>query len=253
MEIPRDLLRALAASRRPVVLSGAGMSAESGVPTFRDAMDGLWARFRPEELATPEAFAADPALVWRWYGWRRELVAGARPNAGHEALVRLGQALPALRIITQNVDGLHQRAGSERVVELHGNLFTNLCSGDRQPVSVADAPADRGPPPCPRCGAPVRPGVVWFGEPLPAAALAEAEQLAAGADLFLAIGTSALVTPAADLPYRALAGGATVVEINPAATPLTRDCDYALAGRSGEVLPALAEELAARLAQGDTP
>ena len=227
------------------------MSAESGVPTFRDALDGLWARFRPEELATPEAFAADPALVWRWYGWRRELVGAVAPNAGHHALVRLAEALPALRIVTQNVDGLHQRAGSADVIELHGNLFANLCSRDRESVTLPTASAEDGPPPCPRCGAPVRPGVVWFGEQLPAAAIAEAERLAARADLLFSIGTSALVTPAAELPYLALGAGATLVEINPEPTSLARHCDYVLAGPSGRILPALVDRLGAHLAQED--
>jgi len=251
LEISQGLIRALAASRRPVVLTGAGMSAESGVPTFRDALDGLWARFRPEELATPEAFAADPGLVWRWYGWRRELVSSAAPNAGHRALVGLAKLMPGLRIITQNVDGLHQRAGSEGVVELHGNLFVNLCSRDRAPVPVQAVPAGDAPPSCPRCGAPVRPGVVWFGEPLPAAAIAEAEALAAGADLFFSIGTSSLVTPAAELPYLALAAGATVIEINPEPTALARHCEHALAAPSGAALPAILARLTATLESGD--
>jgi NAD-dependent deacetylase len=253
LEIPRGLIRALATSRRPVVLTGAGMSAESGVPTFRDALDGLWARFRPEELATPEAFAADPELVWRWYGWRRELVSAAAPNAGHLALVGLAGLLPGLRIVTQNVDGLHQRAGSDGVVELHGNLFANLCSRERTPVPVPAAWAGPGPPPCPRCGAPVRPGVVWFGEPLPAPAIAEAETLAAGADVFLSVGTSSLVTPAADLPYLALAAGATVIEINPEPTSLAPHCEYTLAAPSGVALPAVLARLTAILDAGEIP
>jgi NAD-dependent deacetylase len=253
LEIPQGLIRALAASRRPVVLTGAGMSAESGVPTFRDALDGLWARFRPEELATPEAFADDPELVWRWYGWRRELVSAAAPNAGHLALVGLDGLLPGLRIVTQNVDGLHQRAGSDGVVELHGNLFANLCSRERAPVPVPAAWAGPGPPPCPRCGAPVRPGVVWFGEPLPPAAISEAETLAAGADVFFSVGTSSLVTPAANLPYLALAAGATVIEINPEPTSLAPHCEYTLAAPSGVALPAVLARLTAILDAGETP
>lgn len=251
--MPPGLLRALGGARLPVVLSGAGMSAESGVPTFRDALDGLWARFRPEELATPEAFAADPALVWRWYRWRRDLVKLAQPNPGHRALVRLVELLPTLRIITQNVDGLHQRAGSEDVVELHGNLFADLCSRDREPVRVDVGTAAEGPPACPRCGAPVRPGVVWFGECLPPAAIEEAATLAAGCDLFFSIGTSALVTPAADLAFHALATGATVVEINPEPTSLTPHCEFALQGPSGEVLPALYDQLLESQSAGEHP
>ncbi len=221
------------------------MSAESGVPTFRDAMDGLWARYRPEELATPEAFAADPGLVWRWYRWRRELVREADPNPGHRALVTLAGLLPGLRIITQNVDGLHQQAGSRDVVELHGNLFANLCSGDGSPVNLPPAEDPEHPPPCPRCGAPVRPGVVWFGEALPAGAITEAAELAGTCDLFLSVGTSSLVTPAADLAFHALGAGATVVEINPEPTPLSAHCEFVLRGPSGVALPALCERLSA--------
>ena len=251
MDLPPALLGAIAAARRPVVLSGAGMSAESGVPTFRDALDGLWSRYRPEELATPEAFAADPGLVWRWYRWRRDLVAEAKPNPGHRALVDLAGLAPGLRIITQNVDGLHQDAGSTEVIELHGNLFTDLCSRDRAPVTVREEIPGDEPPACPRCGAPVRPGVVWFGEYLPEAAFAEARALAAGCDLFLSIGTSSLVSPAADLAWLAMNADATIVEINPDQTPLSSHCDYVVAGPSGMVLPALVDGLRELHTTGD--
>ena len=251
MDLPPALLGAIAAARRPVVLSGAGMSAESGVPTFRDALDGLWSRYRPEELATPEAFAADPGLVWRWYRWRRDLVAEAKPNPGHRALVDLAGLAPGLRIITQNVDGLHQDAGSTEVIELHGNLFADICSRDRAPVSVSGETAGDEPPACPRCGAPVRPGVVWFGEFLPEAAFAEARALAAGCDLFLSIGTSSLVSPAADLAWLAMNADATIVEINPDRTPLTPHCDHVVTGPSGMVLPALVDGLRELHTTGD--
>ena len=231
------------------------MSAESGVPTFRDALEGLWARFRPEELATPEAFAADPGLVWRWYQWRRNLVAESRPNAGHIALARLAEAIPALRLITQNVDGLHQQAGSRDVIELHGNLFVNRCSTEGAAVTIPSDTAtdnDDGPPPCPRCGAPVRPGVVWFGESLPLDALREAESLAAGCDLFLSVGTSAMVMPAAGLALSALQAGAALVEINPEGTALTPRADYVVQAPSGEALPYLYEQLIAYRHQENT-
>ena len=229
------------------------MSAESGVPTFRDALDGLWSRYRAEELATPEAFRNDPGLVWRWYRWRRGLVSGAAPNPGHLALAELASLRPGLRVITQNVDGLHQRAGSADVIELHGNLFADLCSRSLDAVDVEDDEGRDEPPSCPRCGAPVRPGVVWFGEVLPEAAFAEARELAAGCDLFFSIGTSSLVTPAADLAWLAANAGAPIVEINPQPTPLTPHCQYVLEGPSGNVLPALVEALKSELSQGDSP
>jgi NAD-dependent deacetylase len=253
LKIPSGLLGTLAAARRPVVLSGAGTSAESGVPTFRDALDGLWSRYRPEELATPEAFRADPGLVWRWYRWRRDLVSQAAPNPGHLALAELARLQPGLRVITQNVDGLHQRAGSADVIELHGNLFVDLCSRSGDPVDAADDASSDQPPPCPGCGAPVRPGVVWFGELLPEAAFAEARELAAGCDVFFSVGTSSLVSPAADLAWLAANAGATLVEINPGSTPLTPHCQYVLEGPSGAVLPALVDALKTELHTGDSP
>jgi NAD-dependent deacetylase len=222
------------------VLTGAGISAESGIPTFRHAQTGLWARFRPEELATPEAFARDPRLVWDWYEWRRELVAGAQPNAGHRALARMQACAPGFILITQNVDGLHQRAGVRGVVELHGNIHRNKCFAEGVVVEERAATGDR-PPRCPRCGAPLRPDVVWFGESLPAEALARAEAAARDCDLFLSIGTSAAVYPAAQLPVFALASGATLVEVNKDPTPLTRLATFSLLGPAGELLPQLVD------------
>jgi NAD-dependent deacetylase len=232
------LLQVLRDARSVAVLTGAGISAESGVPTFRDAQTGLWARFRPEDLATPEAFRRDPKLVWEWYAWRRETVTRVEPNAGHRALVRLAALVPRFTLVTQNVDGLHQRAGSRDVIELHGNILRNKCFAEDV---VVERWADDGavPPRCPRCGAPLRPDVVWFGESLPAAALAAAEQAAAESSVFLSIGTSALVYPAAQLPRSALEAGRTVVEINRDPTPLTPSATFSLRGRSGEILPAL--------------
>ena len=220
-----------------VVLTGSGISAESGVPTFREAQTGLWERFDPQELATPEAFASDPRLVWEWYEWRRELVSGAEPNPGHEALVEIEHKVPSFTLVTQNVDGLHRRAGSENVIELHGNIMCTLCSAEG--LLVEDYDPDAKPPPCPNCGAPLRPGVVWFGEMLPPGALETASEAARGCDLFLSVGTSSLVYPAAALPYEALENGATLVEVNPDQTPLTRHADFVLTGRGGEVLPEL--------------
>jgi len=235
------LLARLGNARSVTVLTGAGISAESGIPTFRDALTGLWARYRPEELATPQAFARDPALVWSWYRMRREMVARAEPNAGHRALVALERRVPYFTLITQNVDGLHRRAGSERVIELHGSLGRARCSREDTRVETWDEP-EQGPPRCRACGALLRPDVVWFGEVLPAEALQAAEAAARDCEVFLSVGTSNLVEPAASLPWRAAAAGAEVVVINP-----TMDGQRAgarihhLVGPAGQVLPQLVE------------
>jgi NAD-dependent deacetylase len=232
------LLQKFRGARRVVALTGAGISAESGIPTFRDAQTGLWARFRPEELATAAAFRRDPKLVWDWYEWRRGLVAEAAPNAGHRALARLEGLVPAFTLVTQNVDGLHLRAGSRRVIELHGNIHRSKCF--EEDMVVADGvPAPDGPPRCPRCGGPLRPDVVWFGEMLPPQALAAAEAAARECDLLFSIGTSAVVFPAAQLPVTALQSGAMVVEINKDRTSLTGVATFSLLGQAGEILPRL--------------
>jgi NAD-dependent deacetylase len=235
-EIPSQLVEALRTAGCVAALTGSGISAESGVPTFRDAQTGLWARYDPQELATPEAFARNPRLVWEWYEWRRDLVDRAEPNPGHRALVVLENRAPEFTLITQNVDGLHQTAGSRAVIELHGNIGRTRCSEEGV---IVEEYGDGRPPRCPRCGAFLRPDVVWFGEMLPAGALEEASEAARGCDLFLSIGTSSLVYPAAGLPYEALESGATIVEINPGETPLTPRAHFALRGRAGEVLPEL--------------
>lgn len=239
--VPPAWLARLRTARSVTVLTGAGISAESGIPTFRDALTGLWARYRPEDLATPEAFARDPALVWSWYRMRRELVARAEPNAGHRALVALERRVPRFALVTQNVDGLHQRAGSERVIELHGSLGRARCSREDTLVETWDEP-EEGPPRCRGCGALLRPDVVWFGELLPAEALRAAEATARDCEVFLSVGTSNLVEPAASLPWHAAAAGAEVVVINP-----TMDGQGAgprihhLIGQAGQVLPLLLE------------
>lgn len=240
VEILSQLVEALRTAGCIVALTGSGISAESGVPTFRDAQTGLWARYDPQELATPEAFARNPRLVWDWYEWRRGLVGTAEPNPGHRALVEIENRAPEFTLITQNVDGLHQTAGSQAVIELHGNIGRTKCSEEGV---IIEEYGDARPPRCPRCGAFLRPDVVWFGEMLPVGALEEASEAARRCDLFLSIGTSSLVYPAAGLPYEALENGATVVEINPSETPLTSHVHFALRGRAGEVLP----ELLARL------
>ncbi|MBA1147154.1 NAD-dependent deacylase [Ectothiorhodospiraceae bacterium WFHF3C12] len=241
--IPQDFIRSALAARHVVVLTGAGISAESGVPTFRDAQTGLWARYDPQDLATPEAFERDPGLVWSWYEWRRELIAGARPNAAHQALARWQRQRDGVRIVTQNVDGLHARAGSREVIELHGNITRTLCSRERREVADWAAPAAGAAPTCPACGAYLRPDVVWFGESLPMAALEAAVQAVRGADLVLSVGTSSLVQPAASLPYEALGNGVPVAEINPEATSLSERVSFSLRGRAGEVLPELVNYL----------
>jgi len=238
VNIPSPLLDTLHAAQRITVLTGAGISAESGVPTFRDAQTGLWARYRPEELATPEAFQRHPKLVWDWYAWRRELVAGVKPNAAHHALVKLEQQVPDFTLITQNVDGLHRRAGSGNVLELHGELFRTKCSRCERAVNCWQDGGET-PPVCGHCHAWLRPDVVWFGEMLPVTLLQKAEAAAAQCEVFFSIGTSSLVYPAAELPFTALRGGATVVEINPQPTPLSDYVAYTLQGAAGKVLPVL--------------
>ena len=244
--IPAGLVEALGNCRHAVLLSGSGMSAESGVPTVRDARTGLWERYEPTELATPEAFEADPGLVWRWYRWRRELVRRAEPNAAHRAAVRLAKLLPRLTLVTQNVDGLHQRAGSSGVIEFHGNLFADVCSAG---CGRREASDEESVPSCDVCGAPLRPGGVWFGEAIPGRAIDEANAASADCDLFLSVGTSSVVWPAAGLAELALAGGARLVEINPEETPLSSRCHFRLAERAGSAVPGLVDCLAGHRAR----
>jgi NAD-dependent deacetylase len=237
-EIPTELVSTLRTTRYVAVLTGAGVSAESGIPTFRDAQTGLWAKYDPHELATPEAFRRNPRLVWEWYAWRRELVERAAPNPAHLALAELARRVPKLALITQNVDGLHQRAGSQAVIELHGNIARTKCfEEDRLVESWADT--SELPPRCPRCGGLLRPDVVWFGEQLPAGALRAAQEAALACDLFFSIGTSGVVEPAASLPSLALKRGATVVVVNPEIKPSSGPALYGLSGPAGIVLPAL--------------
>lgn len=237
----------IASATRVVASTGAGMSAESGIPTFRDAQEGLWARFDSRELATEEGFRADPRRVWSWYQYRRRRMAEAVPHAGYHALVELERLVPALTIVTQNIDGLHAQAGSRDVVEVHGNIRRAKCLDHghvfpgEPPLTDAD---EEDPPPCPICGSPLRPDVVWFGEMLPEDAVARAWRLAEACDVLLVIGTSGTVWPAAELPYVARRGGARVVEINPEPSELTAMADVFLQGRAGAILPRLAHDVA---------
>ncbi len=223
------------------MLTGAGISAESGLPTFRDADDGLWAEHDPYALASPDGFRKDPALVWRWYRWRREIVANAEPNAGHIALARLAAVVPRLTLITQNVDGLHQRAGSHDIIEFHGNLFENRCFDERSVIDIDD---EAEIPTCPNCGGLARPGVVWFGEAIAETALNESFAAAADCDVFLSVGTSSQVYPAAGLAEAARDAGAVIVEINPEPTDLASGFRFALRANAGAVLPNLLESIA---------
>jgi len=241
MTFPNELLRYLRSVERLVVLTGAGVSAESGVPTFRQAQTGLWAVYNPQDLATVEAYTRDPKLVWEWYAWRRELVSAAQPNPAHLALARIEQLVPTFTLITQNIDGLHSRAGSgarRALIELHGNLYRTRCFEEDR---VVEQWAETGdiPPRCPHCGGPLRPAVVWFGESLPRQALQDAVTATENAQAFFSIGTSGVVEPAASLPFVALRKKALVVEINMEPTPLTAAADYAFQEPAGEVLPAL--------------
>lgn len=239
-DIPPELVELLRANPQSAALTGAGVSAESGIPTFRDAQTGLWARFDPLELATPQAYERDPDLVWRWYRWRRELIGQAEPNPGHRALASLEGLLDEFTLITQNVDGFHRAAGSRRLLELHGNINRTVCSRDRTPMS-GFGEADSAPR-CGQCGAPGRPDVVWFGEALPMDALQDAFEAARSCELFFSIGTSTAVEPAASLPFVALEAGATLVEINPERTALSDDAHHVITGMAGAVLPALVSE-----------
>jgi NAD-dependent deacetylase len=238
MAIPQELIQKLVAAKSVTVLTGAGVSAESGVPTFRDAQTGLWAKYSPEELATPRAFRRNPRLVWEWYEWRRKLVADATPNPAHLALVDLQKLFAKFQLITQNVDGLHQRAGSQHVVELHGNITRTKCFDENRIVSAWNETGEI-PPRCPNCGGLLRPDVVWFEERMPETEMELATTASASCDLFFSIGTSTVVYPAAGLPSVALNRGATLVEINPQPTPFTAQAQFVLAGAAGVVLPEL--------------
>jgi NAD-dependent deacetylase len=239
-KFPDEVLDSLRTARRVAVLTGAGISAESGVPTFRDAQTGLWAKYKPEDLATPEAFRHNPRLVWEWYAWRRQRVGSVAPNPGHLALAEMERRVPEFTLVTQNVDGLHQRAGSRQVIELHGNISRTKCFHEDVVVETWGS-TEEVPPRCPRCGGLLRPDVVWFGEMLPPGSFEQALAASQTCDLFFSIGTSALVFPAASLPYQARQRGAVVVEVNPDATVLTAEATYSFRGPSGKLLPALVQ------------
>lgn len=244
MSLPDDLRAQLSAAEHIAVLTGAGMSAESGVPTFRDVQDGLWAKYDPMTLATEEAFAAEPDLVWAWYLRRAQLIREVQPNAGHRALADLA-GFKRVSIVTQNVDDLHERAGSEVLSHVHGGLFDYRCFDCAKPwsgelVIPEEIPERVSPPKC-ACGGWVRPGIVWFGEMLPRRAFEDAVDACSSCDLMLIIGTSGIVQPAGSLPFAALERGVPVIEINPEESALTDYVTHWWQGTAAEVLPRLVE------------
>jgi len=235
---PPDLITLLSRTSNLVALTGAGVSQESGLRTFRDAQTGIWAKHKPEDLASPQAFQRDPKLVWDWYAWRREAIKGVRPNAGHYALVELEKKIPHFTLITQNVDGLHHFAGTHNLLELHGNIQRVRCS-ECQTFAEMWNDDSESVPRCKECNGLLRPDVVWFGESLPRAQLEAAVVASRSCEVFLSIGTSGVVQPAASLAYSARNNGAVLVEINAEPTPLTSKAHHVLHGRSGEILPEL--------------
>ena len=245
-EIPGALIEAVRRANRVLVLTGAGASAESGVPTFRDKQTGLWEKFDALELATPEAYRRDAALCWGWYEWRHAAVLRAKPNTGHRAIVEMADRIPQLTLVTQNVDDLHERAGSSNVIHLHGELAKPHCEKCKRPYhreGIPDVPEGGSriePPTCSSCDGRVRPGVVWFGENLPELEWYTAREAAMDCEVFLSIGTSSVVQPAASLIDLARAAGAVTVEVNPTGTDTA--VMYPLRGTAGEILPCLVRQ-----------
>jgi NAD-dependent deacetylase len=253
VKVPADVIGRLRRAAHVAVFTGAGVSAESGIPTFRDAQTGLWRHFDAQALATPEAFERDPALVWGWYEWRRRQVLACSPNAAHRAIASLAQRVARLTLITQNVDDLHERAGSPDVVHLHGRLGSPYCGACGRTYAVASAAASEGrpappkpdgegrlePPRCTHCGGRIRPGVVWFGEALPRGPWEQAVDAAQRCDVFLCVGTSSVVEPAAGLTRLAIAAGAVTVQVNLEGTWLDDLVTLNLRGPAASMLPGL--------------
>jgi len=246
-ELIQQAASLISASQQLAVLTGAGVSKESGVPTFRDALEGLWAQYDPKRLATRVAFEHDAKLVWDFYEFRRTLMRPAKPNPAHVSLAALERRFPTMEIITQNIDDLHEQAGSTRVIRLHGNIWANKCFFDCQGrptrVDVSTLQWESGPPACPHCGRWVRPDVVWFGEMLPAEQLEAASRLAVNCDVMLVVGTSGVVQPAANMPFIAKRHGAKVIEFNPVESEITPIADVWLQAPAGESLPHVVEAL----------
>ncbi len=222
---------------RIAVLTGAGVSAGSGVPTFRDAEGSLWRQHNPQDLATPEAFDRNPKLVWEFYDWRRQIMVDCLPNAAHETLAAMDAALPEFTLVTQNIDGLHPLAGSKRVLYVHGDIWNLRCTACRYSEKNRQTPLDPLPPFCPECGEMLRPDVVWFGEALNMDILLKASKAFAQADIALVVGTSAVVYPAAQLPINTLDNGGKLYEFNMERTPLSRIATATFLGPSEDTLP----------------
>lgn len=245
MEIKTELaplIDILHKTKRVVVLTGAGISAESGIPTFRGE-EGLWKTYRAEELATLSAFIKDPRLIWEWYDWRRGIIGSKDFNPGHQVLANWEKLFPAFHVITQNIDGLHQKAGSYNILELHGNIWKLRCTEEETITENHSTPLREIPPHCSNCGALLRPHVVWFGESLDPSILQSAFALSSSCEVMFVVGTSAVVQPAASLPLSAADSGATVVEINPDPTPITPYADFSFRGKAGDILPRIDGEL----------
>jgi len=238
IQFSEELIRIIRSATHILVLTGAGISAESGIPTFREAQTGLWAKYNPEDLATPESFQRNPRLVWEWYTWRRDLIQKAIPNPGHLALAVMEKLVPNFHLITQNVDNLHRIAGSQNIIEFHGNIFQTKCS--YEDIIIESWPETRDiPPRCPRCNHFLRPNVVWFGESIPQQAITSAINCIQNCEVFFSIGTSSLVEPSASLPLTARLQGSVIIEINLEHTPMTYLADFVLKGPSGKILPGL--------------
>ena len=241
MEFSRELIERCRRAKSVVVLTGAGISAESGVPTFRGE-DGLWRKYMAEELATPYAFARDPKLVWEWYDWRRQIISRCSPNPGHYAIKELENIYPDFLLITQNVDGLHVKAGSKKLREIHGNIWRVRCTAEGKVSENLEVPLNNIPPMC-ECGKMLRPHIVWFGESLDAEDIRVSYKAIEKCNLFFSIGTSALVQPAASFAMLAKENNASVFEINREPTPISDLVDYSVMGRAGEILPELVKEI----------
>ncbi len=236
---PPELKNFFKKTTRIVVLTGAGVSAESGMPTFRGE-DGWWRNYRAEELATPEAFARDPKLVWEWYDMRRKIIHGCSPNPAHDTIAEMEQYFDNFQLVTQNVDGLHQRAGNTNIIELHGNLWRVRCVKEGKTFEFHEVPLTKIPPTC-DCGALIRPDVVWFGESLPSDAMDSAFSAASDSDAIIIVGTSGIVQPAASIPIIGKQNGAYILELNLEPTPFTSFADFSIQGKAGEILPNLWE------------
>ncbi len=240
IDLPDEIIKAITGAKNVAALTGAGVSAESGVPTFRGE-EGLWNNYRAEELATPEAFNRDPELVWRWYDWRRALIEPLSPNPGHMVLAKFEKLFDNFTLITQNVDGLHRMAGSNDPVEMHGNIWHMRCLKEGTVAENRETPLYEIPPKCEKCGGMLRPHIVWFGESLEEEVLMRSFNAAENCDLFIVVGTSSVVQPAASLAGMAKRNGALVIEINLENTPVSGMADATLLGPSGEILPKLLE------------